>query len=151
MNTYRYIYLNICIWCAVIRAPSHRNFLHAYHFLIRIHIHVTSRTVTVGLILIVCNSMCAFKCQSCARLFPLRVHTYSYHVARMALLIVCTHTHMQWLRWVDSFRLWVSFAEYSLFYRALLQKRPMFLGSLLIVATSYHIAHSHRLPPTTCV
>jgi len=31
----------------------------------------------------------------------------------------------------------VSFAEYSLFYRALLQKRPMFLGSLLIVATSY--------------
>jgi len=30
----------------------------------------------------------------------------------------------------------VSFAEYSLFYRALLQKRPMFLGSLLIVAIS---------------
>ena len=29
----------------------------------------------------------------------------------------------------------VSFAEYRLFYRALLQKRPMFLGSLLIVAT----------------
>ena len=31
----------------------------------------------------------------------------------------------------------VSFAEYSPFYRALLQKRPIFLGSLLIVATSY--------------
>ena len=29
----------------------------------------------------------------------------------------------------------VSFAEYSLSYRALLQKRPMLLGSLLIVAT----------------
>jgi len=31
----------------------------------------------------------------------------------------------------------VSYAEYRLFYRALLQKRPMFLGSLLIVATPY--------------
>jgi len=29
----------------------------------------------------------------------------------------------------------VSFAEYRLFYRALLQKRPMILRSLLIVAT----------------
>ena len=27
--------------------------------------------------------------------------------------------------------------EYSLFYRALLQKRPIILGSLLIVATPY--------------
>ena len=31
----------------------------------------------------------------------------------------------------------VSFAEYSLFYRALLQKRPIILRSLLIVATPY--------------
>ena len=31
----------------------------------------------------------------------------------------------------------VSFAEYSLFYRALLQKRPVILRSLLIVATPY--------------
>jgi len=30
-----------------------------------------------------------------------------------------------------------SFAEYRLFYRALLQKRPMILRSLLIVATPY--------------
>jgi len=30
--------------------------------------------------------------------------------------------------------------EYSLFYRALLQKRPMFLGSLLIVATPYQVS-----------
>ena len=31
----------------------------------------------------------------------------------------------------------VSFAEYSLFYRALLQKRPVILRSLIIVATPY--------------
>jgi len=32
-----------------------------------------------------------------------------------------------------------SFAESSLFYRALLQKRPTILRSLLIVATPYHV------------
>ena len=42
-----------------------------------------------------------------------------------------------WLRLVGSFKLQVSFAEYRLLYRALLQKRPMILRSLLIVATPY--------------
>jgi len=41
------------------------------------------------------------------------------------------------LRLVGSFKLWVLFAEHSLFDRALLQKRPKFLRSLLIVATPY--------------
>jgi len=31
----------------------------------------------------------------------------------------------------------LSFAEYRLFYRALLQKRPMILRSLILVATPY--------------
>jgi len=44
---------------------------------------------------------------------------------------------MGWLRLVGSLKLQVSFAEYSLFYRALLQKRPILLRSLLIVATPY--------------
>ena len=38
------------------------------------------------------------------------------------------------LRSVGSLTLYVSFAEYSLFYRDLLQKRPIILRSLLIVA-----------------
>jgi len=42
---------------------------------------------------------------------------------------------MGWLRLVGSFKLWFSFAEYSLFYRALLQTRHRILRSLLIVAT----------------
>jgi len=45
--------------------------------------------------------------------------------------------YMGWLRWVGSLKLQVSFAEYHLFYRALLQKRPIILRSLLIVATLY--------------
>ena len=35
------------------------------------------------------------------------------------------HHDMGWLRLVGFCKLYVSFAEYSLFYRALLQKRPM--------------------------
>ena len=44
---------------------------------------------------------------------------------------------MGWLQLVGCLRLQVSFAEYHLFYRALLQKRPIILRSLLSVATSY--------------
>ena len=46
---------------------------------------------------------------------------------------------MRWLRLVSSLQSKVYFAEYRLFYRALLQKRPMMLRSLLIVATLYLI------------
>jgi len=44
-------------------------------------------------------------------------------------------THMGWLRLVGSLKLQVSLAEYHLFCRDLLQKRPISLRSLLIVAT----------------
>jgi len=44
---------------------------------------------------------------------------------------------MGWLPLVGSIKIYVSFAEYRLFYRALLQKRPLILRSLLIVATPY--------------
>ena len=46
---------------------------------------------------------------------------------------------MGWLRLVGFLKLYVSFAEYSLFYRAHLQKRPIILRSLLIEATSYQV------------
>ena len=36
-----------------------------------------------------------------------------------------TFIHMGWLQLVGSIKLWVSFAEYSLFHRSLLQKRPV--------------------------
>jgi len=44
---------------------------------------------------------------------------------------------MGWLRLVGSLKSIVSFAEYRLFYRALLQKRPIIWRGLLIVATPY--------------
>jgi len=58
-----------------------------------------------------------------------------------ALLVPTLNTEgflgMVWLRWVGALKLYVSFAEYSLFYTALLQKRHIILRSLLIVATPY--------------
>ena len=48
-----------------------------------------------------------------------------------------THRPMRWLRLVGSLKSYVSFADYCLFHRALLQKRPTISRSLLIVATPY--------------
>jgi len=49
---------------------------------------------------------------------------------------------MGWLWWAGAWKLQVSFADSSLFDCALLQKRPIILRSLLIVATPYlHRSH----------
>ena len=57
---------------------------------------------------------------------------------------------MGWLGLVGSLKLQVSYVEYRLFYRALLQKRPIILRSLLIVATPYARVVS-RMCDITCV
>jgi len=46
-------------------------------------------------------------------------------------------TYMGWLQLVGSLKLQISCAEYTLFYRALLQKRPIILRSLVVAATAY--------------
>ena len=63
-------------------------------------------------------------------------------------MYTCANVNMGWLRLVGSLKLQVSFAEYSLFYRALLQERPIILRSLLIEATPYchlHMRAYHEL------
>ena len=60
------------------------------------------------------------------------------------------HLTMGWLRLVGSLKLQVSFAEYSLFYRALLQKRPIISRSLLIIATP-HPSRETSLFPLYCL
>ena len=62
------------------------------------------------------------------------------------------HEDMGWLRLVGSLKSYVSFAENSLFYGALLQKRPMILESLLSVGASYWLSHLGESPvPYECV
>ena len=59
-------------------------------------------------------------------------------------LKICMSRHdMGWLRLAGSLKLYVSFAEYSLFYRALLQKRPVISRSLVIIVTPYHKGIHH--------
>jgi len=58
-------------------------------------------------------------------------HDWSMWVTRLT----CIWLNMGWLRLVGSLKLQVSFAEYRLFYRARLQKRPIIWRSLLLVAT----------------
>jgi len=63
---------------------------------------------------------------------------YASSVANRHLDCRC---NLGWLRSVGSIRLYVSFAEYHIFYRALLQKRPMILRSLLIVKEPTNRSH----------
>jgi len=63
--------------------------------------------------------------------FHVCLPNFSSRAVTMCLLV------MGWLRSVGSIKLKVSFAEYRLFYRALLQKRPIILSILLTVANPY--------------
>jgi len=59
----------------------------------------------------------------------------------MYRLVVHQTWHMGWLWWVGFLKLWVLFAEYLLFYWALLQKRPIILRSQLIIPTPHPCYH----------
>ena len=50
---------------------------------------------------------------------------------------------MRWLRSVASIKLYFSFAEYCLFYRALLQKRPIIVSILPTEATPYLVCNMY--------
>jgi len=50
---------------------------------------------------------------------------------------------MGWQRWVGSKNLYISFAEYCLFYRALLQKRSIILSILLTEVTPYDLSMAY--------
>ena len=73
-----------------------------------------------------------------------RRHTYEW-VCHTHESVMTRLTGMVWLRLVASLKLYVSFAEYSLFYRALLQKRPIILRSLLILATPSGVPSVSRI------
>jgi len=65
-------------------------------------------------------------------------HSYMWRDSAACLIQatgVDAHGAMGWLRLVGSFKIQVSFAEYHLVYKALLQKRHVILWSLLIAAT----------------
>ena len=98
----------------------------------------------------VCVDSCEYVCTfsesthvTHVRLEYLCIHmagVYYSHVKPIDTWMIRDLSHisdMGWLRLVGSLKLQVSSAEYSLFYRALLQKRRIISRSLLSVATPY--------------
>jgi len=81
--------------------------------------------------------------ESCPTKERVLSHVWMPHIAHERIIShtsmhYVTHMYescMGWLALVGSLKLQASFAEYRLFHRALLQKRPIILRSLLFVAT----------------
>ena len=82
----------------------------------------------------------AYVCVLCAGVYVCECnasHNILQQMPAQSAIYPLPKENMRGLRSVGSFKLQVSLAEYGLFYRALLQKRPIHLRSLLIVATPY--------------
>jgi len=70
------------------------------------------------------------------------IYTIMYTYIYIQIYIPCfciLFLAMEWLRLVDSFKLKVSFAKEPYKRDYILQKRPMILRSLVIVATPYEV------------
>jgi len=89
------------------------------------------------------------------------MYVHMWHIWGMCHICAVLMSHstrirdMGWLRFVGSLKLYVSLQNIGLFYRALLQKRPIILRSLLAEATPYDImcavTHSHIVVYTSAV
>jgi len=114
-------------------------------------------------------SQCAAMCCSVLQITETLCCSVLQHTATLCCSSVLQHTAtlwcdyyysnattMGWLRLVGSIESQVSFAEYCLCYRALLQKRPIILSILLTKATPYqsHTSNAttvnHKTPTWLC-
>jgi len=83
-----------------------------------------------------CVAVCCSVLQ-CVTLCCSVLHTFIVYIQKSALtsfLIPTSHFYMRWLRLVGSLKLYVSFAKEPYKRDDILQKRPIILKSLLIVA-----------------
>ena len=114
--------------------------------------HTATHCNTLQHVICVCNDWSATHCNTLQ-------HTATHCNTLQHVICVCNDWSIQcadfWrmslivshrsLRLVGSFKLQVSSAEYSLFYRALVQKRPIFFASQYwSLISMHHTAPSHR-------
>jgi len=71
------------------------------------------------------------------RLCSIEEKVFRWRQHRILCIPTSNKASMGWPRLVGSIKLWVSCAEYNLFYRALLQKRHIILSILLFAAAPY--------------
>jgi len=79
--------------------------------------------------------------------YKLIIYIYAHHTSTSLFLTLSHMRNMGWLRLVGSLKLWVAFAKEPYKRDYILQKRPISLRSLLIVATTYHIYISTFIHP----
>jgi len=89
--------------------------------------HIHAYTSKIDLVMLQCAAVCCSVVQRGAAWCSVLQH----------VAVCCIVLTMGWLRLVGSLKLQASFAEYNLFCKALLRKRPVILRSLVIVATPY--------------
>ena len=90
-------------------------------------------------------SLCVHMYHSCIYVYinthlHIHVHTYIHSFTHVYLL----GTLMRWLRLVGSLKLYVSFAKEPYKIEDILQKKPIILRSLLIVASPYRCVYTYR-------
>jgi len=84
---------------------------------------------------LICLFSWATRRLSACRKGPIFVMSQCVHYASVFVPYCDTCHNMGWLRLGGSLKSQIAYVECSLFHRALLQKRPIILRSLLIVAT----------------
>ena len=97
-----------------------------------------------------CMCMGDCSCTTSTQVSILKSHIYIY---TFIYIYIHTHTYIggcsctpQGVRLLGSLKTHVSFAKEPYKRDYILQNRPIFLRSLLIVATPYRVAKTHRMP-----
>jgi len=121
-----YIYIRIQIYVFAHSSYAIKHF-DATYIQTSIHTHTATLTHTnTDIHIRTCTHVCVWVC----------MFVFVLYIC-ISVTSKTKSAHMGWLRSVGCLKLKVSFAEYSLFYRALLHKRRIMLRSLRIVATPY--------------
>jgi len=143
---YVYVYVYVCVPVHDTPEEMQENVSHTYA---QTHTHMLCSFSLHFSCICICVYLCTWHARRNARKYLSHAHTNTHTHALFVFpplfqsnTILCilwfnwrAQAGMGWLRLVGSLKLQVSFAENRLFYRALLQKRPIILRSLLIVAT----------------
>ena len=128
MCVFVFMWVWVCVWVYMFECHMCAYVWHVCVCVLRAYTYVS---VTLGVW--VCIPMYISTAHACT--YTLYDSTSLYSMQEFA---ECMRT-MGWLRWVGCLKIQVSLQNTGLFFRALLQKRPIFLSILLIVATPYTI------------
>jgi len=110
-------------------------YIHVYVTYICIYIHVY---MYIYMCIHIYELIHIYRCMYIYTYIFMSIYVHIY-IGLCTRIYTYKHICMGWLRLVGSLKLQVSFEEYCVFYRALLQKRPIMLRSLLIEATLIQI------------